>query len=143
LFQALRYTGYMNSNISISSTSSAAAILRHQLPARNVANNRNTGAAPDPNASSPAATPPAGAPGGVNQAVGGPPATINSISRSAVPPSNSSAPPAAANTPPTAPNTNLATQVAQQTATAQANAANAKAVQSGSSTINSVLDITV
>jgi hypothetical protein len=133
----------MSSNISISSSASAAAISRQQLPTRNAAKSPSAGPAPDPNASSTAAAPPAGAFGSVNQAAGGTPAIINSISGSAVPPSKSSAPAGAANTSAIAPNPDLATQIAQQTAIAQTNAANAKAVQSGSGTIKSFFDITV
>jgi hypothetical protein len=138
----------MSSALSISSSASAAAILRQQLPARNVADSPSTGPGPtgqvpDPNASSTAAAPPAGASGSVNRAAGETPAIINSISAGAAPQSNPAAPTAPSSTPATPPNADLTNQIAQQNAISQANAANAKATQSGSSAISSFLDIKV
>ncbi len=137
----------MSSALSISSSAPAAAILRQQST-RNIANNPGTGSGPtgqvpDPNASSTAAAPPAGASGGVNRAAGEDPAVINSISAGAAPRSDPAAPAAAASTPATPPGADLTNQIAQQNAISQTNAANAKAIQSGSSAISSFLDIKV
>jgi flagellar basal body rod protein FlgC len=138
----------MSTALSISSSAPAAAILRQQLPARNVANSPSTesgptGQVPDPNASSTAAAPPAGASGSVNRAAGGTPAFINSISAGAAPRSDPAAPAAAASTPATPRSADLTNQIVQQNAVSQTNAANAKAIQSGSSAISSFLDIKV
>ena len=128
----------MSSALSISLPAPTAAIVR-QLSTRDVANSPST----DPNASSTAAAPPAGASGSVDRAAGGTPAIINSISAGAAPQSNSGSPAAATRTPATPPDADLTSQIAQQNAISQANAANAKAIQSGSSAISSFLDIKV
>jgi hypothetical protein len=107
----------MSSALSITSSTSAAAILRQQLPA--------------------------GAAGSVNQATDENPAVINSISAGAAPRSNPGAPAAAASTPATPPDADPTNQIAQQNAVSQKNAAIAKAIQSGSSAISSFLDIRV
>jgi flagellar basal body rod protein FlgC len=93
------------SSLSIAASGSAAANLRLQLPANDVAGTADTRRQP-PNANVPTTAPSAGTRGPV-------------------------APP----------NVDLASQAVQQTAAANAAAANAKAIQAGSSTIPSLLDI--
>jgi hypothetical protein len=138
----------MSTALSVSSSAPAAAILRQQPSTRNVASGASTGPAPtgqvpDPNASSTAAAPPAGASGSVYRATGETPAVINSISAGTAPQSNPAAPTAPSSTPATPPSADVSNQIAQQTAVSQTNAANAKAIQSGSSAISSFLDIKV
>jgi hypothetical protein len=135
----------MSSALSISPFRSAAAIPRQQVPPRNAAN-PGAAPAPDPNASSTAGTaglPPADVPGRVNQVAADTAATFNTRPPGAGPQSNPGAPSADNGRPVAAPNVDLANTIAQQNTTAQTNAKNAKAVQSGSSTISPFLDITV
>jgi hypothetical protein len=97
--------------------STAAANLRPQPPTNNVANTPDTRRQP-PNANA--------------SSTAGPPS-----------PAHVAAAPGGTTAPPAPPNADLANQAAQQVAAGNTAAANAKAVQAGSSAIRSFLDITV
>jgi flagellar basal body rod protein FlgC len=128
------------SSLSISASGSTAASLR--VPASNVANISDAGRLPNADASSTAAFPSAAR---VDQVAvtGGATAETTAASPSYVTRYDPTAPSADKNGPAAAPNVDLASAAAQQIAASYASAANAKAIQAGSSTIRGILDIKV
>jgi flagellar basal-body rod protein FlgC len=131
---------------SISASGLSAASLRLQVSARNVANIADTGPLPNANASSTAASASAYAPLRVDQvavAGGGTAATVTAALPSYVTRYDSGAPSADKNGQVAAPNVDLANEIAQQITAASAFAANAKAIQAGSSAIRTLFDIKV
>ena len=134
------------SSLSIATSGLAAASLRLQVSASNVANSSDTGPLPDANASSTAGFPPAYVPLRVNQvagAGGGTAATVTTVSPSYVPQYDPGAPYAHKNGQVAAPNVDLANEIVQQITASYAFAANAKAIQAGSNTISALLDIKI
>ena len=128
---------------SIASSGLAAASLRLQVSANNVANMSDTGALPDANASS---TAPAYVPLRVNQtasAGGGTVASVATVSPGYVPQYDPAAPYADSNGQVAAPNVDLANEIVQQINASIAFAANAKALQAGSSMIRGILDMKI
>ncbi len=129
--------------LSIASSGLAAASLRLQVSASNVANMSDTGALPDANASS---TVTAYVPLRVNQvasAGGGTAASVATVSPSYVPQYDPAAPYADSNGQVAAPNVDLANEIVQQINASIAFAANAKALQAGSSMIRGILDMKI
>jgi flagellar basal-body rod protein FlgC len=134
----------MSSPLTISTSGLAAANLRRQVPARDVAKVADTTPVPASNASSNAGLPPVAGPLRVDPvARGTTTAAITTPPSRFVPRSDAGAPSADNNGPVAAPNVDLANAIAQQNATSQAIAANAKAIQAGSSSISPILDIKV
>jgi flagellar basal body rod protein FlgC len=128
------------SSLSISASGSTAASLR--VPAGNAANISDTGRLPNADASSTAGFPSAAR---VDQVAvtGGATAATTAASPSYVTRYDPTGPSADKNGPTAAPNVDLASAAAQQIAASNASAANAKAIQAGSSTIRGILDIKV
>jgi flagellar basal-body rod protein FlgC len=127
--------------LSIASSGLAAASLRLQVSASNVANMSDTGALPDANASS---TAPAYVPLRVDQTAGaGTSASVATFSPSYVPQYDPAAPYADSNGQVAAPNVDLANEIVQQIDASIAFAANAKALQAGSSMIRGILDMKI
>jgi flagellar basal-body rod protein FlgC len=131
------------SSLSISASGLAAANLRLQVSASNVANISDIRRLPDANASSTAAFPSASRIDQVAVAGGGTAATITATSPSYVTQYDPIAPAADKNGLVAAPNVDLANEAVQQITAGFASAANAKAIQAGSSTIHSLLDIKI
>jgi flagellar basal-body rod protein FlgC len=134
------------SGLSISASGLAAAGLRPQVSAGNVANISSTGPLPNANASGKPGSSPAYVPLRVDQvavAGGGTAATSAAASPSHVTRQEPGAPAADKNGLAAAPNVDLANERSQQLAASNASAANAKAIQAGSSTISPLLDIKI
>jgi flagellar basal-body rod protein FlgC len=132
----------LNSVFSIASSGLAAASLRLQVSANNVANVSSTGPLPDaPNAAN---YPPAYVPERVNQidvVGGGTAATVGTVSPSFVPQSDPTSPFADKNGQVAAPNVDLANEAVQQAIASYEFAANAKVLQVASEAFKSLLDI--
>lgn len=132
----------LSSVFSIASSGLAAASLRLQVSANNVANASSTGPLPDaPNAG---AFPPAYVPQRVNQvdvAGGGTAATVGTVSPSSVTQFDPTAPFADKNGQVAAPNVDLANEAVQQVIARYEFAANAKVLQVASEALKSLLDI--
>jgi flagellar basal-body rod protein FlgC len=130
--------------LSIATSGLAAASLRLQVSASNVANISDTGPLPDaPNA---AGFPAAYAPSRVDQvdvAGGGTAATVTTVSPSYVPQYDPSAPYADKNGLVAAPNVDLANEAVQQITARIEFAANAKVIQIESEMMKTLLDIKV
>jgi flagellar basal-body rod protein FlgC len=134
------------SALSISASGLAAARQRLQASAGSVANIPSTGPLPNANASSTAGAAAPYAPSRVDQisiAGAGTTATETPASPSYVNRYDSTAPAANKNGLVAAPNVDLANEAIQQVTASYASAANAKAVQAGSNTIRSLLDIKI
>jgi len=131
------------SALSISASGLAAAGLRLQVSASNVANVSDTGRLPNANASSTAGFPSASRVDQVAVSGGGTTATVTPASPSFVTRFDPGAPAADKNGLVAAPNVDLANEIVQQITASQAFAANAKAIQAGSNTIRSLLDIKI
>jgi flagellar basal-body rod protein FlgC len=132
----------LSSVLSIASSGLAAASLRLQVSANNVANALSTGPLPDaPNAGN---FPPAYAPERVDQVAatgGGTSATVGTVTPSFVPQYDPTAPFANANGQVAAPNVDLANEAVQQIVARYAFAANAKVIQTASEMMKTLLDI--
>jgi hypothetical protein len=115
--------------------SAAAASLRLQLPTKTVANTPDTHR-PPPNANVPG---PAGAPAGTGGTTTAP---VNPFSPGNATRLQPTAPPANTNEPAAPPSANPANQTVQQI-TANASAADSKAIQAGSNRIGTLLNINV
>jgi hypothetical protein len=115
--------------------SAAAANLRPQPPTNNVASTPDTRRQP-PNANAPSPAGPTATVAPVAAAAGGTTATVAPVVTRLEP----TAPPPGQ---PAPPNADLANQAAQQVTASNNSAADARAVQAGSSAIRSFLDITV
>jgi flagellar basal body rod protein FlgC len=132
------------SDLSISASSRLnAASLRPQVSAGNIAKIVDTGPPPNADASSTAAAPPAARVDRVTVTGAGTAATIAPTSPSYVTRNDPAAPSADKNGPAAAPNVDLASAAVQQIAASNAAAADAKAIQAGSSAIRGILDIKV
>jgi flagellar basal body rod protein FlgC len=129
------------SSLSISASGLTAASLR--VPASNVGIIPGTGRLPNADASSTAGFPSASRVDQVAVTGGGTAETITPASPSYVTRYDPTAPSADKNGPAAAPNADLASAAAQQIAASNASAANAKAIQAGSSTIRGILDIKI
>jgi flagellar basal-body rod protein FlgC len=130
--------------LSIATSGLAAASLRLQVSASNVANISDTGPLPD--ASNAAGFPAAYAPSRVDQvdvAGGGTAATVTTVSPSYVPQYDPSAPYADKNGLVAAPNVDLANEAVQQITARIEFAANAKVIQIESEMMKTLLDIKV
>jgi hypothetical protein len=122
--------------------SAAAASLRLQVPANNLANIADTRRQP-PDANAPGI---AGAPAGVDQVTltaSATTAAIGPFSPGNVAGLQPTASPAGTNGPAAPPNADLANQAAQQIAAGNASAANSKAIQAGSNRIGAFFDLSV
>jgi flagellar basal-body rod protein FlgC len=123
----------LSSVLSIASSGLAAASLRLQVSANNVANALSTGPLPDaPNAGN---FPPAYAPQRVDQVAvtgGGTSATVGTVTPSFVPEFDPTAPFANADGQVAAPNVDLTNEAVQQIVARYAFAANAKVIQTAS-----------
>lgn len=132
----------LSSVLSIASSGLAAASLRLQVSANNVANALSTGPLPDaPNAGN---FPPAYVPERVDQVAatgGGTSATVGTVTPSFVPQYDPTAPFANANGQVAAPNVDLANEAVQQIIARYAFAANAKVIQTASEMMKTLLDI--
>jgi flagellar basal-body rod protein FlgC len=128
---------------SISAFRLATAGLRPQVSAGNVTNISDIGPLPDANASSTAPSPSASSVDRVAVTGGGTAASITPVSPSYVSRYDSTAPAADKNGPAAAPNVDLASVAVQQIAASNASAADAKAIQAGSSAIRGILDIKI
>jgi flagellar basal-body rod protein FlgC len=130
--------------LSVASSGLAAASLRLQVSANNVANIESSGPLPDaPNA---AAFPPAYAAERINQvavAGGGTAATVSTVSPSTVPQYDPGAPFANKDGLVAAPNVDLANEAVQQITARVEFAANAKVIQIESEMMKTLLDIKV
>jgi flagellar basal-body rod protein FlgC len=131
------------SSLSIAASGLAATGLRLRVSAGNVANVSDTRAPPDPNASSTAGFPAVGRVDQVSVAGGGTAATVAPVSPGYVTLFEPGAPAADKNGLVAAPNVDLANEAVQQITAGDTAAANAKAIQAGSSAIRSLLDIKV
>ena len=132
----------LSSVFAIASSGLAAASLRLQVSADNVANVSSTGPLPD--GANAANFPPAYVPQRVNQvdvAGGGTAATVSTVSPSYVPQFDPTSPFADKNGQVAAPNVDLANEAVQQAIARYEFAANAKVLQVGSETLKSLLDI--
>ena len=132
----------LSSIFSIASSGLAAASLRLQVSADNVANASSTGPLPD--AANAADFPHAYVPQRVVQvdvAGGGTAATVGTVSPSYVPQYDPTAPFADQNGQVAAPNVDLANEAVQQAIARYEFAANAKVLQVGSELLKSLLDI--
>jgi len=132
----------LSSIFSIASSGLAAASLRLQVSADNVANASSTGPLPD--AANAADFPPAYVPQRVDQvdvAGGGTAATVTSVSPSYVTQYDPTAPFADKNGQVAAPNVDLANEAVQQIVARYAFAANAKVIQTASEMMKTLLDI--
>jgi flagellar basal-body rod protein FlgC len=131
------------SNLAISASRLATASLRPQLSAANFANISDTGRLPNADASNTAAAPSAARVDRVAVTGGGTAANIAPASPSYVSRYDPTAPAADKNGPAAPPNVDLAGAAVQQVAASNALAADAKAIQAGSSAIRGILDIKV
>ncbi|HEY6258868.1 MAG TPA: flagellar basal body rod C-terminal domain-containing protein [Xanthobacteraceae bacterium] len=132
----------LSSVFSIASSGLAAASLRLQVSANNVANASSTGPLPD--AANAGNFPPAYVPQRIDQvsvAGGGTAATVGTVSPSYVTQYDPTAPFADNNGQVAAPNVDLANEVVQQIIARYEFAANAKVLQVGSEMMKSLLDI--
>jgi flagellar basal-body rod protein FlgC len=127
--------------LSIAASGLAAASLRLQVSASNVANAFDTGPLPD--AANATGAPPAYVPQQVDQIDigGGTAATVSAVSPSYVPRYDPTAPYADGNGLVAAPNVDLANEAVQQIIARYEFAANAKVLQAGSQMLQSLLDI--
>jgi flagellar basal-body rod protein FlgC len=132
----------LSSVLSIASSGLAAASLRLQVSANNVANALSVGPLPDaPNAGN---FPSAYVPERVDQVAatgGGTSATVGTVTPSFVPQYDPTAPFANANGQVAAPNVDLANEAVQQIVARYAFAANAKVIQTASEMMKTLLDI--
>jgi flagellar basal body rod protein FlgC len=134
---------YDMSALSISSSRFASASLWPQVSAGNVANIADTGPPPKADASSTAAAPSGARVERLAATGSAAAATIAPFSPSDLSRYDSTAPAADKNAPAAAPNVDLASVAVQQIAASNASAADAKAIQAGSSAIRGILDIKV
>lgn len=128
--------------LSIAASGLAAATLRLQVSASNVANAFDTGPLPD--ASNAGGAPPAYVPQQIDQFEmgGGTAATVSTVSPGYVPQYDPTAPYADGNGLVAAPNVDLANEAVQQIIARYEFAASAKVLQAGSQMLQSLLDIT-
>ena len=134
----------MNAAFSIAKSGMAAASLRLDVSAGNVANMSDTGPLPDASASSAAGFPAAYTPLRVDQvdvAGGGTAARVTTVSPSYVPMYDPSAPYADKNGMVAAPNVDLTNEVVQQMTALYTFAANARVLQTASQMMKTLLDI--
>lgn len=139
----------MNGALSIATSGLAAASLRLDVSASNVANAQSSGALPAANGSVPPGAPSAYVPLQVDQvdvsngaAGGGTAATAVPVSPSYVPGYDPSAPYANSSGMVAAPNVDLTNEVVQQMVAQYAFAANANVVRAASQMMQTLLDIT-
>jgi len=135
----------MNTALAIAASGMAAASLRLDVSASNVANMSTTGPLNDTTAANAAEFPAAYTPLRVDQvdvAGGGTTATVTTVSPSYVPMYDSSAPYADKNGMVAVPNTDLANELLQQIIARYLFAANAKVMQIGSQMAGTLLNIT-
>jgi uncharacterized heparinase superfamily protein len=131
------------SALSISPSRFATASLWPQASTGNVANIADTGPPPNADASSTAAAPSGARVDRLAATGGGTAAAIAPASPSDVSRNDSTASAADKNAPAAPPNVDLASVAVQQIAASNASAADAKAIQAGSSAIRGILDIKV
>ena len=134
----------MGSILAIAASGMAAASLRLEVSASNIANMSDTGPLPGTNAPNPSGSPPAYAPLRVDQidvAGGGTAATVTTVSPSYVPSYDPGASYAEKNGMVAAPNVDLANEFVQQITARYAFALNAKVMQVDSEMMKALLDI--
>jgi flagellar basal-body rod protein FlgC len=133
----------MGSTLAIAVSGLAAASLRLEVSAGNIANMSDTGPLPGAGAPKAAGFPPAYVPLRVNQidVAGGTAATVTGVSPSYVPSYDPGAPYADKNGLVAAPNVDLANEVIQQITARYAFAANARVIGAASEMMRAVLDI--
>ncbi len=133
----------MSSALAIAASGMAAASLRLNVSASNVANMSATGPMPDASASSIAGFPAAYVPLRVDQVdvAGGTSARITTVTPSSVPMYDPAAPYADKNGLVAAPNVDLANEVVQQITARYTFAANAEVMRAESQMLRAILDI--
>jgi flagellar basal-body rod protein FlgC len=143
MFSISKYRRRMNAVLAIAASGMAAASLRLNVSASNVANISTTGPLPDANTSSTMAFPAAYSPLRVDQidVGGGTAATVTKVSPSYVPMYDPSAPYADKNGMVAAPNIDLANEAVQQIIASYTFAANATVMKIDSQMMGMLLNI--
>jgi flagellar basal-body rod protein FlgC len=143
LFLCSNYRTTMSAALAIAASGMAAASLRLDVSAGNVANMSATGPMPDANASNTTGFPAAYVPLRIDQVdvAGGTAARMTTVSPSYVPRYDPSAPYADKNGMVAAPNVDLANEVVQQITALYTFAANAEVMQAESQMMKALLDI--